>query len=77
MIIIDSALERLEKDGKPVKVGMVGAGFMAKGITLQLVKYVPGIRLCVICNRTIDRARQANKEAGVDDTRMIEANTSC
>jgi len=73
MIIIDNALERLEKDGKPVRVGMVGAGFMAKGITLQLVKYVPGIRLCVICNRTLDRARQAYKEAGVDETRMIES----
>ena len=73
MIIIDSALERLEKDRKPVRVGMVGAGFMAKGIALQLVKYVPGIRLCVICNRTLERARQAYTEADVKETRTVDS----
>ena len=35
MIIIDTALEKLEEQGKPIRVGMVGAGFMASGAALE------------------------------------------
>jgi len=78
MIIVDKALERLQTEGKPIKVGMVGAGFMAKGIALQLVKYVPGINLSVICNRNPDNARQAYIEANVapEDVTHVESVTA-
>lgn len=36
--IVDTALERRAKDGNPVKVGLVGAGFMARGLVMQLEK---------------------------------------
>ena len=37
MIIVDSALERREAEGNPVRVAMIGAGFMGSGIALQML----------------------------------------
>ena len=30
MIIVDTALERRQQDGNPIKIGMVGAGYMGQ-----------------------------------------------
>ncbi len=65
MIIIDTALARREADGKPVRVGMIGAGAMARGIANQIVNSVPGMRLVAIANRTPANAIRAFREAGV------------
>ena len=42
MIIVDSELRRREERGEPVRVGIVGAGAMGRGITLQILRSVPG-----------------------------------
>jgi predicted homoserine dehydrogenase-like protein len=67
MILIDNALEKLEKEGKPIRVGMIGAGFMASGIALQILKSSKGIRLSAIANRTLEKAKHAYEQAGVKD----------
>lgn len=67
MIIIDKALARREAEGDPVRVAMVGAGFMGRGIALQIATAVPGMELVAICNRSIDGARRAYQEAGQPD----------
>ena len=36
--IVDTALEKRFAEGNPVRVGLVGAGFMAKGLVLQIEK---------------------------------------
>lgn len=72
MVIIDKALEKRHQEGNPIKVAMVGAGFMAKGIALQICNYVPGIRLVAIANRTLGHARQAYVEAGVTALQVVE-----
>ena len=59
MIIVDRALEERERAGKPIRVAMVGAGFMGKGIALQIETATPGMRLVAIANRTVSRAREA------------------
>ena len=46
MIIIDKALEKRHREGNPIRVAMVGAGFMGRGIALQLSTAVLGIKLC-------------------------------
>ena len=56
MIIVDTALKKLHEQGKPIQVAMVGAGFMAKGIALQIAKYVPGMNLAAISNRHVEKA---------------------
>lgn len=73
MILIDSALQRRQNADNPVRVAMVGAGFMARGIALQINTAVPGMELVAIANRHIDGARRAYEEAGHKE--ICEVNT--
>jgi len=52
MIIIDKALENLEKKDRPIRVGLVGFGFAGQGFAMQLLEGIPGMRLVAISNRT-------------------------
>ena len=72
MIIVDRALAARAAAGNPVRVGMVGAGFMGRGIANQIVNTVPGMRLAAIANRTLANARRAYSEAGVDAVATVE-----
>lgn len=71
MIIIDRALQARAAAGNPIKVGMIGAGFMGRGIANQIVNSVPGMELVAICNRKIDAAKQAYSEAGIEDIQVV------
>jgi predicted homoserine dehydrogenase-like protein len=73
VIVVDRALEKRLAEGNPVRVGMVGAGFMGRGIALQILGSVPGLRLAAIANRTLDRAREAYEQAGADDAELVES----
>lgn len=64
MIIVDKALERLAALDAPIRVGMVGAGFMAQGLTNQIENSVPGMRMAAIYNRRPERARHCYEYAG-------------
>jgi predicted homoserine dehydrogenase-like protein len=66
MIIIDNALKAREAQGKPLRVGMIGAGFMGQGLVNQIVHSVPGERMSAIFNRHPDKAIKAYKYAGLD-----------
>lgn len=66
MIIVDTALEKRQTEGNPVRVAMVGAGYMGRGIALQIEKYMTGMRLVAISNRTLSEAERAYGEAGID-----------
>ncbi|HEU5088833.1 MAG TPA: Gfo/Idh/MocA family oxidoreductase, partial [Roseiflexaceae bacterium] len=72
MQIVDSALAQAEAEGRPIRVAMVGAGFMARGTALQIVQYTKGMRLVAIANRTLERARRAYVEAGVDQAEIVQ-----
>ena len=73
MIIVDTALAKRQAENKPVRVAMVGAGFMAKGIALQICNYVPGMELVAIANRNIEKARQVYLDAGVLLTKEVSS----
>ncbi|HZQ38039.1 MAG TPA: Gfo/Idh/MocA family oxidoreductase [Dehalococcoidia bacterium] len=66
MIIVDTALRAREEAHDPIRVGMIGAGFMARGLTNQIVNAVPGMTLAAIANRTLANARRCYAEAGLD-----------
>ena len=68
MIIVDTALARRLAERNPVRVAMVGAGYMARGIALQILTAMPGIRLVAVSNRTLPQAQRAYREAGVEAT---------
>lgn len=71
MLIIDNALQKLEKEKKPIRVGIIGAGFAARGLASQLIEGIPGMRLVAICNRTISYAQQAYTDMGINNYEMI------
>src|SRR5438309_11264012 len=67
MIIVDRALAAHEAQGKAIRVGMVGAGFMGQGLTNQIVNSVRGMRMAAIYNRKPERAIGVYKYAGCED----------
>lgn len=72
MIIVDKALEKRHREGRPIKVAMVGAGFMGRGITFQIVTAIAGMKLVAISNRTVPQAERAYREAGADSFKYVE-----
>jgi predicted homoserine dehydrogenase-like protein len=72
MIVVDRLLERRQEEGRPVRVAMVGAGFMGRGIALQIATATPGMELVAIANRTVDKAREAYALAGGEDVRHVD-----
>jgi len=71
MIIVDKALEKRHQEGNPIRVAMVGAGMMGRGIALQIFSPMPGIKLVAISNRHIDRAKQVYTDAGVKEVQTV------
>jgi len=73
MIIVDTALERRERAARPIRVGLVGAGYMGRGIALELLTPIVGMRLVAIANRTLGEALRAYREAGVHAVRPVDS----
>src|SRR6266581_9501941 len=65
MIIVDDALRAREQRGRPIRVGMLGAGFMGQGLTNQIVNSVPGMRMVGVYNRHLHKAMHVHTYAGV------------
>jgi predicted homoserine dehydrogenase-like protein len=66
MIIVDKALESREKEGRPVRVALLGAGFMSRGLANHIVHTKPGMRLVGVFNRRVQRAFDLCQYVGVD-----------
>src|SRR5512143_2907004 len=62
-----NVLRRLEDEGRPIRVGVVGAGATGRAIALQLGTPVPGIRIAAMSNRTPSHAERAFAEAGLQN----------
>ena len=67
MHIVDTALRRREAEGNPVRVGVIGAGYMGRGIVHQL-SGVRGLAVAAIANRTPEAAERAYRESGAEGT---------
>lgn len=59
MIIVDTALKKRAAENAPIRVGMIGAGFMGSGVALQIATAVPGMQVVAIANRNAQRAIDA------------------
>src|SRR5258705_1697212 len=67
MIIVDTALKAREEQGKPIRVGLIGAGFMGQGLTNQIVNSVPGMEMVAIYARNPKKALHAYHYAGIEE----------
>ncbi len=72
MIIVDEALKKLAKTNKIIRVGIIGAGFMARGLVDQIVNKTEGMSIVAISNRTITNARKSYRFAGVENTTEVK-----
>jgi predicted homoserine dehydrogenase-like protein len=59
VIIVDKALRAREDQGRPIRVGLIGAGFMAQGLANQTVNNVPGMEMAAVYGRRLERAVDA------------------
>ena len=67
MIIVDTSLKKREREGRILKVGMVGCGEMAKGMINQIMHYTPGMTVAATYNRTPERAVDVYKSLKIDN----------
>lgn len=73
MTIVDSGLKAREEQGRPIRVGMIGAGFMGQGLTNQITNSVPGMRMVAVQNRHLEKAVHVYRYSGFDE--IVQATT--
>jgi predicted homoserine dehydrogenase-like protein len=67
VIIVDKALQARESEGRPIRVGMIGSGFMAQGLANQIAHSVPGMRMTAVYGRQLERAANVYRYSGLED----------
>jgi len=67
MILVDNALKALQKEGRPIRVALIGAGFISHGLANHIVNTTPGMRLVGVFNRRSERAYDLCCYAGLGD----------
>ncbi len=72
MILIDTALKAREAAGNPIRVGLIGSGFMAQGLTNQITNSTPGMQMTAVYGRNIERAEHVYRYSGLEP---VVANT--
>jgi predicted homoserine dehydrogenase-like protein len=72
MILVDTALAARAAEGRPIRVGLLGAGFMTQGLTNCIQNSVPGMRVVAIFNRNPERARKVYEYAGAAEVAFAD-----
>jgi predicted homoserine dehydrogenase-like protein len=67
MILVDTALRAREAEGRPIRVALIGAGFMSHGLANHIVNTTPGMRVVGVYNRRVQRAFDLCQYAGMKD----------
>jgi predicted homoserine dehydrogenase-like protein len=76
MILVDTALKKRAEQGRPVKVALIGAGAIGRGVANQIINSTPGMQLAVIASRTIASAQRAYSENGVKEFKEVSTVTA-
>jgi predicted homoserine dehydrogenase-like protein len=72
MILVDTALQAREACGTPIRVAIIGAGFMCQGLANQIAHSTPGMRLVAISNRKVKRAIDVFHYSDFEDVVVAE-----
>jgi predicted homoserine dehydrogenase-like protein len=76
MLLVDRALRAREEEGNPIRVAIVGAGFMSQGLANQIAHSTPGMRMMAVSNRKPERALNVLRYAGFDEVRVVDTQSS-
>jgi len=66
VIGINHKLEQLEQSGKPIFVGIVGAGQMGRGLVAQMMA-MQGMKPAVVVDAELDRVKRAYENVGLTE----------
>jgi predicted homoserine dehydrogenase-like protein len=72
--MIQKDLAKLEAQGKPIRVGVSGAGWIGSGFVAQ-VAYVKGMQVNLLADEDVEAARQAFLATGLDSEDILEADS--
>jgi predicted homoserine dehydrogenase-like protein len=72
VILVDNALRVRAAQGNPIRVAIVGAGFMCQGLTNQITHSTAGMRVVAISNRKLERALDVFHYAGHENVAVAE-----
>ena len=75
MILVDTVLKKREKNGNPIRVGIIGAGAMSRGLINQITNYTPGMLVVATFNRSLEKPKNLYKDVGLDDYIIAETKT--
>ncbi|WP_435736853.1 NAD(P)-dependent oxidoreductase [Cellulosimicrobium sp. PMB13] len=70
-ITTDLRLADLAAEGRPIRVGVLGPGFMGKALILQIAGTTPGMVVTAVHCRDVEKARAALEWAGVTDVDVV------
>src|SRR5262245_47403297 len=73
MLIVDTALGARAEQGNPIRVGILGAGFMCQGVANRIINTTPGMTVAAIYGRRVARARAVYEYSGASD--VLEVTT--
>ena len=71
---LNNKLKELHENNKHIKVSIIGAGLMGKGLVSQLM-LVKGMRPFLVVSNKISDCIQAYKLAGISEEEIVVANT--
>lgn len=67
MILVDQALQAREKEGRPIRVALLGAGFISRGLANHIANTTVGERLVGVFSRRTEKAFELCRYAGISD----------
>jgi len=72
MILLDTVLKKRQRLNDPIKIGIIGAGEMAKGLINQIKRHTPGMIVSATYSRTLDKPILAYETAGINMYKIVE-----
>jgi predicted homoserine dehydrogenase-like protein len=71
VILVDGALRRRAEEGRPVRLGIVGAGTVGTKVARQVTTATPGMEVVAISNRHPEKAEAAFRAVGRDELAAV------
>lgn len=72
-MLVDTFLKKRELANNPIRVGVVGAGEMGKGLINQIHKHTPGMHVTVTYSRSLEKAYECYEIAGIEKFRVVNS----